>query len=144
MKYRLKNREFQQELDKLSNGEFSKELQEQRGMYSPRPFIEDKLLIICCDDRDNVVVQMRIPYDEIEEINEYDPNTWNSYPEVTPPEGVLMRVECDGDRKLRTCLVFKNGQWHYESGVRFGNREDGAYYDHERGLIVVRRFRPWE
>lgn len=136
MKIRLKNQQYQQELDKALHGKLSEALES----------LEKINFSIC----GGVIVKAGplkffFSDDEFELIPEqYDPNAWNNYPEVTPPEGVPMRVECDGDRKLRTCLVFKNGQWHYESGVRFGNREDGAYYDHERGLIVVKRFRPWD
>lgn len=31
--------------------------------------------------------------EEVETFAEYNPHAWNNYPEVTPPEGVVMRLE---------------------------------------------------
>lgn len=49
----------------------------------------------------------------------YDPNEWNRFPEVKPPEGVLMRVETEGGRKF--CGYYhtfaEGGCWCYEDGT---------------------------
>lgn len=71
--------------------------------------------------------------DELEDIPEYNPKTWNSYPEVIPPENVLMRVECDNN--MHTALIYKNNHWQFESGEHFSSFEK---------IYKVKRFRPWE
>lgn len=69
----------------------------------------------------------------------YDPNSWNNYPDVTPPEGVRMRVEKKGNngRTIRDCAVYKNGHWIYDS----------AYPEKVVNpcwwMGDVDRFRPW-
>lgn len=70
--------------------------------------------------------------DEVKEIHRYNPHGWNAFPEVEPPEGVLMRVECN---QMKTCLVFENGKWRYPSGESFEDREFA---------FPVKRFRPWD
>lgn len=72
---------------------------------------------------------------EIEDIPEYSPKKWNDYPAVTPPEGVVMRVEgvC-GQYAYRECAIFDEGAWK--------NERDGKPTDFLLG--VVKRFRPWE
>ena len=47
-----------------------------------------------------------IPVSEIEEVLNYDPYGWNAFPDVEPPEGVLMRVETRDDKKK--CAYFHN------------------------------------
>ena len=82
----------------------------------------------CARVRDNGAIPndtVSFWYDELENVPEYNPKAWNEYPAVTPPEGVLMRIECyDG-----TCGAgaFVNGEWH----------EEGT-----DGLPNVTRFRP--
>ena len=72
---------------------------------------------------------------DLEEIPEYNPNAWNDYPKVKPPEGVIMRVESVyGDINYRECGIFDNGFWKNE---RDGN--PGHFI-----LGEVKRFRPWE
>ena len=70
--------------------------------------------------------------DELEEVCEYNPHGWNEYPNVIPPEGVLMRVECENN--LHTALVYKNNRWQFESGENFQGFER---------IYKVRRYRPW-
>lgn len=73
--------------------------------------------------------------DELEEVCEYNPHAWNEYPKATPPEAVLMRVECTyGEEVFRHCAIFKEGfWWHEKNGGCDGNR-----------FHSVKRFRPWE
>ena len=71
--------------------------------------------------------------DEVEKVDEYNPKDWNSFPEVTPPENVLMRVECDGN--MHTALIYKGNRWQFESGENFQGFER---------IYKVRRYRPWE
>lgn len=73
--------------------------------------------------------------DEIEEVREYDPHGWNDFPEVEPPEGVLMRVECRDGRKAcaKYRLFIEGGSWCDVNG--------GAWP--EAYSQSVARFRPW-
>lgn len=72
---------------------------------------------------------------ELVKVKEYNPNNWNSYPSVTPPEGILMRVEtaCDFNT-YRECAIFEDGIWKNE---RNGKADEELYG-------IVKRFRPWE
>lgn len=79
---------------------------------------------------------LSIPRQAVRLLFLYDSGDWNHYPEVQPPEGVLMRVECKGGRK--TCAkyhVFDDGGfWCDPNGAAWPR----AYSED------VRRFRPWE
>lgn len=124
MKLRLKDREQQAWLDKVTGGLFSESL----NLFTEDA---DKIEFQICD---KAIITFKRK--DLEIIDKYHPDFWNAYPEVTPPEGVPMRVECQGyDRTLRTCLVYKQGAWHYESGVPFKGYETA---------LQVRRYRPWE
>lgn len=130
MTFRLKDKNLQVQLDALSDGDFSKRLQHANhddGMI----FVEfgEKLESPGFDlHRFNLAF-----FDnEVKEIHRYNPHGWNAFPEVEPPEGVLMRVECN---QMKTCLVFENGKWRYPSGESFENYEFA---------FPVKRFRPWD
>ena len=116
MTFRLKDKNLQVQLDALSDGDFSKRLQHANhddGMI----FVEfgEKLESPGFD-----LYRFNLAFfdDEVEEIHRYNPHGWNAFPEVEPPEGVLMRVECN---QMKTCLVFENGKWRYPSGESFEN-----------------------
>ena len=75
-----------------------------------------------------------IPADNLEVIEEYDPKKWNSYPKVTPPEGVWMRVEtwsaCGA--VVRGVFMYVNGAWRRSK------------YTDPQNEIKAARFRPWD
>lgn len=130
MTFRLKDKNLQVQLDALSDGDFSKRLQHANhddGMI----FVEfgEKL-----ESPGFNLHRFNLAFfdDEVEEIHRYNPHGWNAFPEVEPPEGVLMRVECN---QMKTCLVFENGKWRYPSGESFENYEFA---------FPVKRFRPWD
>lgn len=130
MTFRLKDKNLQVQLDALSDGDFSKRLQHANhddGMI----FVEfgEKLESPGFD-----LHRFKLAFfdDEVKEIHRYNPHGWNAFPEVEPPEGVLMRVECN---QMKTCLVFENGKWRYPSGESFENYEFA---------FPVKRFRPWD
>lgn len=130
MTFRLKDKNLQVQLDALSDGDFSKRLQHANhddGMI----FFEfgEKLESPGFD-----LHRFNLAFfdDEVKEIHRYNPHGWNAFPEVEPPEGVLMRVECN---QMKTCLVFENGKWRYPSGESFENYEFA---------FPVKRFRPWD
>lgn len=79
---------------------------------------------------------------DIEIENPYDPNGWNDFPEVQPPEGVLMRVERDLQGCIRReCAIFEEGLWRYTED---GKAMRGGVEDYIFSFRDVTRFRPWE
>lgn len=125
-KYRLKDQELQKKLDEISGGSFTESLES----------IKKPSCIVFQARNGGPAMSVNLMKQDIEQFLEYNPNDWNVFPDVTPPEGVPMRVECQGyDRTLRTCFVYKQGAWHYESGVTFKGDETA---------LQVRRYRPWE
>ena len=76
---------------------------------------------------------------DVQLVHEYNPNDWNSFPDVPPLEDVLMRVETVGGKKF--CGYFHTfpdgvGRW---CCVCFTPRHMPL-----RETEKVRRFRPWE
>ncbi len=126
MRFRLKDRELQKKLDEISNGGLSRMLG--RLPYYTTQSSEPDFLHFS----KNPHLMLEVTSDMLESLREYNPHGWNSFPEVEPPEGVLMRVECN---QMKTCLVFENGKWRYPSGESFENYEFA---------FTVKRFRPWD
>lgn len=113
MKYRLKNQALQEALDKVTNGAFSELLVDVESLEIE---VNGKTISL-----------------ELEPFTEYDPNTWNEWPEAKAPEGVLMRVELldQNGELVRKCAAFQKRSWYdpYFPGFPLTN---------------VKRFRPWE
>ena len=126
MRFRLKDRELQKKLDEISNGGLSRMLG--RLPYYTTQSSEPDFLHFS----KNPHLMLEVTSDMLESLREYNPHGWNAFPEVEPPEGVLMRVECN---QMKTCLVFENGKWRYPSGESFENYEFA---------FPVKRFRPWD
>lgn len=126
MRFSLKDRELQKKLDEISNGGLSRMLG--RLPYYTMQSSEPDFLHFS----KNPHLMLEVTSDMLESLREYNPHGWNSFPEVEPPEGVLMRVECN---QMKTCLVFENGKWRYPSGESFENYEFA---------FPVKRFRPWD
>ena len=79
--------------------------------------------------------ELSFPRSIIEEVVAYDPKGWNDYPEVTPPERVLMQIEGrddDGD-SFHFSGYFKNRMWVDEYGYALATN-----------IYTVERFRPWD
>ena len=125
--YRLRNHNLQQKLDELSNGAFSEMLKTMGKFLAQKPATHVQL-----GESRFTVTLFR---EDIEIAPEYDPNDWNAYPDVTPPEGVLMLVECidEDDKTFKTCAEYVGDGY-------------GAYYwRNEYEIDVpVKRFRPLE
>lgn len=126
MRFRLKDHELQKKLDEISNGGLSRMLG--RLPYYTIQSSEPDFLHFS----KNPHLMLEVTSDMLESLREYNPHGWNAFPEVEPPEGVLMRVECN---QMKTCLVFENGKWRYPSGESFENYEFA---------FPVKRFRPWD
>lgn len=134
MTYRLKDRELQRKLDELSNGDFSKQLaSNEKRICSSLEFLQQITLWFC--KREGPLHSLEITPDMLEEVREYDPHKWNGYPEVEPPEGVLMRVECSNG--LKACAKYRlfaeGGSWCDPKGVSWPKALS----------LSVARFRPW-
>lgn len=137
MKYRLKDRAMQAKLDALSGGDFSLKLQEQVTPYKlTLTFVEVGFSRKKGKNTRWFTATFRT--DEIEKVPEYDPNQWNLYPEVTPPQGAMMRIKyhdtTSEDRKVeRGFAIFDCGQWVNDSGYpKFPNPQNYVVW-----------FRPW-
>lgn len=135
MKYRLKNRELQAKLDDISGGDFSKAL--------AQADLEEGTVIVSFGKSSPILPGDEEPYeghafvalflvDDLEPIHRYDPYGWNEWPKVTPPEGVLMRLEYNDQigAKRKACATYFNGEWISFDGFKIEPRNA--------------RFRPWE
>lgn len=129
-KYRLKDKEKQQALEKALPG-FAELLQ--AGCEQDLGTTSTDVLVMSNSESVVDLWEISIPKVWIDKIEEYDASAWNSYPVVTPPEGVQMRVEwMDRDGDLRhSCASFREGRWI---------DSDNKYVRIER----VSRFRSWE
>lgn len=129
-KYRLKDQDLQKALEKAAPG-FSKALERDFGTTCDK---NHSLIYVGVKDNDrNTYVEINIPNCWVEKIKEYDPDEWNSYPDVTPPEGELMRVEFNNlyGQVVRCCAIFCFGKWVNST-------------EHDVEVKDVFRFRPWE
>lgn len=135
--YKLKDAERQKALEMAFPG-FAKELQQACEDQFKDSF--SGVEIPKWEDGWSISVKKTL----IEESISYDPNAWNNYPEVTPPEGVMMRCiiktpgrNLDGPEPelpkicARTSGVWDGRRWHF-----FGHG------DLREGCTV--EFRTWE
>ena len=137
MKFRLKDRALQKQLDAITKGEFSKVLE--KGI-DPTFFCEEFLLLGVG------AIRVRIYESALEEVPEYDPHAWNEWPDITPPEGVLLRIEVKGPDENLNSPEPRFGKVRERCCAKF----DGQYWVRSNGLIVLLhggetvRFRPWD
>ena len=128
MTLHLKDRAIEQKLNELSNGEFSKILNKEADTKN------GDCICFTIDKKEDIELSVFIRPEAIEP--EYNPHSWNEYPAVTPPNGVLMRVEFILDGILyRNCSVFEKGAWCIPKN---GNPS------YDITLVGVKRFRPWD
>lgn len=134
--YRLRDRKLQQKLDELSHGAFSEMLKTMGRFLVEKPATNIQL----GESRFSVTLFK----EDFEVEPEYDPDDWNVFPDVTPPEGVMMRCiiktpgrNLDGPEPelpkicARTSGVWDGRRWHF-----FGHG------DLREGCTV--EFRTWE
>lgn len=133
IRYALKNRERQAAWEKAFPG-FGDALQAACDEQFDDKFSYVRVRLICarilyCDG------MLNIKKKAIRTKEGYDPNAWNNYPEVTPPEGVPLRCEglhVDTGYKFRAALQFAHGEFRFECGFRMLPN------------TRVERFRPWD
>lgn len=134
-KYRLKDQELQKKLDEITDGDFSEYLE--KGAVDQFCRV-GSIGVTCGRFGCNGHPRLKIDFylHEYEELKEYNPNDWNSYPDVTPPEGVLMRVETTTGSKF--CGYYhtfaEGGCWCYQDGTVCSEATSKS----------VERYRPWE
>lgn len=126
MALHLKDRVMEQKLNELSNGEFSKILNES-DMKNPN------CICFTIDKKEDIELSVYLRPEAIEP--EYDPHAWNEYPDVTPPFDKDMRVELDDG--LRYCA-----RYHKFSDGCFWVSTNGTCFPNYLNYKVV-RFRPW-
>lgn len=61
-------------------------------------------------DDDGVTTNLHIGRDDLEITDIYDPEGWNEYPEVTPPNNLWMRCETEFGSKY--AAFYAEGAWH--------------------------------
>ena len=131
MKYRLKDRELQRKLDEISDGDFSARLHKERGLIKDSFQKEPRLHVLWFGEGSQFSAALYA--DMLEEVQEYDPHAWNSFPEVEPPEGVWMRVE------------WRDGVVHHRAVARYeawGGGKEFVWVSDKRIIRKVDRFRP--
>lgn len=139
-KYRLKDQELQKKLDEISDGDFSRQIEGNLQNIKGRGTTDADYRLFFGELSGRYEIANRFSmllYEhEIEVFEEYDPNDWNNFPEVTPPEGVLMRVETKTGRNF--CGYYhiyeEGGCWCYNDGILCPKAISES----------VTRFRPWE
>ena len=115
---RLKDERLQRLLDEISDGDFSKQLNEHLQNICGRTGMTDadyRVYFGSLPGEREMVNRFSVLFfaHEIEEIKDFDPNGWNCLP-VEPPVGVWLRVEFNDREK---CVVMFNGHdWETSSG----------------------------
>lgn len=138
MKYRLKDRELQEKLDAISGGDFSKRLQDTAK--------SEEGFAVAYGDFPEINGLRHLSLflaDEIEEVPEYDPNAWNEWPLVTPPEKVLLRAEILTERYDQNGPEPKDGRPRYRGCAKWIGYWD-FFGDAHVSMNETVRFRPWE
>lgn len=133
MTLHLKDRVIEQKLNELSNGEFSKILNES-DMKNP------DCICFTIDKKEDIELSVFIRPEAIEP--EYNPHSWNEYPKVKPVEPGIYRLEV----KRNAAGVTR----YYAAVFDFSSHKDWHIYGQyclidtsvlDGGYV---RFRPWE
>ena len=138
IRYELKDKECQAAFEKALPG-FGKDLQAACDEQ-----FDDEFSHVCARLSDNGGVfwdgEVNIKKAAIRAKGVYDPNAWNKYPEVTPPEDISLRCEGhdrDTGRPFRAILRYLDGGFCFDS-------TDPRYYRSLFPGMVIDRFRPWD
>ena len=134
MKYRLKDQETQKKLDDLTQGEFSKRLDE----IKESDFLSDVVRIRLGSGNvgyGSYTPRFTFAFTRNELEDAYDPRTWNKYPDIKPPVGIWMRTEYVSrvtGETIRTAARYEEFEGNY------------YWFDELDFETEVDRFRPWE
>lgn len=127
MGYRLKDEKLQGILDKISNGDFSRamrELQEERPLTYKTAIEFGKWI------SGTKQFRVYVKKDELIFVHEYNPNKWNVFPDVLPPENEWMR--CEDEEEV-----------HVAKWVPDAESMNHIWVDNYGQEVNVGRFRPW-
>lgn len=144
-KYRLKDAELQRHLDAISGGKFTATLESgslefDEGDMAVVTFGSSMHGTTIIAGKFSVILHKNETY----VLAEYNPNDWNKFPDVTPPEGVLMRcvIKKPGrnldspEPELPKICARTSGVWDGKRWQFFGH---GSLCE---GSTV--EYRPWE
>ena len=133
MKCELKDKVLHQRLDRLSDGDFSKRLNE----LTLDGFSPDLAFSVKFGKTVGNYCHRFLTVFQVKEIlihEEYDASKWNSYPKVVPPENVPLRIEIrrasDNHQTVqRLCAQYVGSSW-YTDDVRpiFINQGDDVQF----------------
>lgn len=136
-KYRLKDADLQKKLDEISGNDFSASLEK------IKPFNKDQRFSVTFGvESTKFICAYRCKIDfltsDVEIVHEYNPQEWNRYPDVEPPEGVWMRLE-----------VFRSNSHEQHTYRYYAKFLKSEWKNGEGGRIPIDelddvRFRPWE
>ena len=136
MTYKLKDEELQKKLDELTDRDLSRSLKANRiNIDSIRGLASINLHVKKDVDLELILKREALEWLDISSPNksgEFDPDMWNWWPNVQPPNNVPMRVVVfDNDVEDTIWCgygVFKNGKWEM---------------DHELGPDSEVKYRVW-
>lgn len=122
MTIRLKDKALQKKLDEISNGDFSRALKENLFDRPCSPMdCKVTYRVFFGEPPDAFANRFSAVFrdDEVEDVSEYDPNSWNKWPEVTPPYNVMMRLKMkDGHLRVGYFKEFSDGgRWATQDGI---------------------------
>lgn len=146
MKFRLKDQELQKKLDEISGGDFTKKLEEQSDKMAEEFKRYTYVFAFRIQFGEKCIVSERFSFlvrcTEVERINEYDPNSWNKWSEVTPPEGIPLRVKIfhAKDKELKNPIYRLCGFYHKDTDEIIYPSAN-MYENDQIGEIL---FMPWE
>lgn len=132
--YQLKNKELQAKLEDLTGGKFIEALNNWIEYYKDR---ELEGITVHFSDKWTNFNRYTLYLDDDDVELPYNPKAWNNFPEVTPPQGVMMRVELSckdvHDRLYGAYWNPEANSWVFADGE--------CMSEYENKCVV--RFRPW-
>lgn len=114
MTWHLKDRELEKKLIAI-DPEFIDKLQMTKG-YGNYGFYLNLGGYVYSGDCGVPKIQIYLVPEDLEEVQEYNPNAWNDSRKVTPPEGVVFRAKvyrAGGETVLYKCLIFRRSVWYH-------------------------------
>lgn len=133
--YQLKNKELQSKLEDLTGGKFVDALNRWIEYYKNQGL---EGIQVNFSDKWNNFNRFTLYLDDDDIEFPYNPKAWNNFPEVTPPQGVMMRVElsCNdiGDRLYGAYWNPEANSWVFADGE--------CMSEYENKCVV--RFRLWD
>lgn len=109
MRYQLKDKKLHETLDQISNGDFSKRLNEEKQTLGILWFGK------------NLKFALDLEFVEIEK--SFDPNEWNEYSQITPPEFIplILKEVWNNCIVKYYAVIYKDGKFYmtdYEGSER--------------------------